>query len=326
MDQRRWDAKPYYSLDSYFRSVYGEKIYKLALDGGCTCPVRDGSIDTRGCIFCSAGGSGEFAARSISDGRPDIEAQIASGKELILSKFGGAHFVAYYQPYTNTYADIPYLRDIYTRALVPDEIVGLSIATRPDCLGDDVLALLKELKELFPDKFIWIELGLQTIHPASIRYIRRGYDNSVFESAVLRLHDLSIPIIVHTILGLPGESRDQMLSTIEYLNTFPIFGIKLQLLHVLKETDLAADYDARLFDTLSRDEYINLCIDCIEHLSPETVIHRLTGDGPKSLLIAPAWSTDKRGTLNYLLKEMERRGSYQGRQYHETPDSAFRSI
>lgn len=326
MDQRRWDSKPYYSLDSYFRSVYGEKIYKLALDGGCTCPVRDGTLDTRGCIFCSAGGSGEFAARAETGGRPDIEAQIAAGKELILSKFGGAHFVAYFQPYTNTYAEISYLRDIFTRALMPEEIVGLSVATRPDCLGTEVLDLLRDLKQLFPEKFIWIELGLQTIHPASIRYIRRGYDNTVFESAVCRLHDLQIPIIVHTILGLPGESREQMLSTIEYLNTFPIFGIKLQLLHVLKDTDLAADYAARKFDTLSRDEYVDLCIDCIEHLSPETVIHRLTGDGPKSILIAPDWSSDKRSTLNLLLKEMERRGSYQGSQYQYPQDNAFRSI
>lgn len=326
MDRRRWDDKPYYSLDSYFRSVYGEKIYKLALDGGCTCPVRDGSIDTRGCIFCSAGGSGEFAAGGRTGSRPDIESQIEAGKQLILSKFSGAHFVAYFQPYTNTYAEISHLRDIFTRALMPEEIVGLSIATRPDCLGDGVLDLLCDLKSLFPEKFIWIELGLQTIHPASIRYIRRGYDNTVFEDAVLKLHELQIPIIVHTILGLPGESREQMLSTIEYLNTFPIFGIKLQLLHVLKDTDLATDYALRKFDTLSRDEYIDLVIACIEHLSPETVIHRLTGDGPKALLIAPDWSGDKRATLNLLRKEMERRGSYQGCQYVCNPGNAFRSI
>ncbi len=326
MDQRRWDAKPYYSLNSYFRSVYGEKIYKLALDGGCTCPVRDGTIDTRGCIFCSAGGSGEFAAGTAERNHPDIEAQINAGRELILSKFSGAHFVAYFQPYTNTYADVRYLRDIFTRALMPEGIVGLSIATRPDCLGDEVLDLLRDLKSLFPEKFIWIELGLQTIHPASIRYIRRGYDNTVFETAILKLHDLQIPIIVHTILGLPGETREQMLSTIEYINTFPIFGIKLQLLHVLKDTDLAADYAARKFDTLTRDEYIDLVIDCIEHLSPETVIHRLTGDGPRSLLIAPDWSLDKKATLNLLLKEMERRGSYQGCQYLYNPGNAFRPI
>ncbi len=324
MEPRKWDGKPYNSLSHYFKSVYGEKIYKVALDGGMTCPVRDGTISSNGCIFCSAGGSGEFAASAPERGNPNMEAQLAAAKKLISEKFSGGHFVAYLQPYTNTYADVAYLRKVYTAALLPDEIVGLSIATRPDCLGDGVLDLLTELKQLFPEKFIWVELGLQTIHPSSIRYIRRGYDNSVFQSAVHRLHDRGIPVIVHVILGLPGETRADMRATIQYLNTFPIFGVKLQLLHVLKGTDLAKDYAARRFETLSLPEYINIVIDCLEHLSPDTVIHRLTGDGPKNLLIAPEWSFDKKKTLNTLWKEMEQRGSYQGALYH--PSAVPRSI
>ncbi len=326
MEHLRWNGKPYYSLDSYFRSVYGEKIYKISLDGGFTCPVRDGSISDKGCIFCSAGGSGEFSAASLlSSERPSISEQIAAGKEFIRSKYSGNHFVAYLQPYTNTYGPIDRLRAVYTEALSDKDIIGLSIATRPDCLGPEVLSLLEEMRMAFPQKFIWIELGLQTIHPATIRYIRRGYDTSVFEAAMHSLMGLHIPVIVHLILGLPGEDRSMMLSNIEYINTFPIFGIKLQLLHVLKDTDLASDYAARKFDVLTRDEYIDIVIDCLEHLSPDTVIHRVTGDGPKSILIAPAWSANKKGVLNLLHSEMESRGSYQGRLYLPDP-AGFRTV
>ncbi|MCR5119283.1 MAG: TIGR01212 family radical SAM protein [Lachnospiraceae bacterium] len=326
MEHLRWNGKPYYSLDSYFKSVYGEKIYKISLDGGFTCPVRDGRIHDRGCIFCSAGGSGEFSAASLlSAERPSVTEQISAGRDFIRSKYRGRHFVAYLQPYTNTYGPVEQLRRVYTEALSEKDIIGLSIATRPDCLGPEVLRVLKEMQELFPQKFIWIELGLQTIHPASIKYIRRGYDTSVFESAMHSLADLHIPVIVHLILGLPGEDRAMMLSNIEYINTFPVFGIKLQLLHVLKDTDLAADYSERKFDVLTKDEYIDIVIDCLEHLSPETVIHRVTGDGPKNLLIAPAWSSNKKGVLNLLHSEMEARASFQGRLY--TPDpTGFRTV
>ncbi|SCY06297.1 hypothetical protein SAMN02910370_01173 [Lachnospiraceae bacterium XPB1003] len=310
-----WGDKPYYSLNHYFQTVYGEKIYKIALDGGMTCPVRDGSLDTRGCIFCSQGGSGEFAVPVYGSGdeTPDIASQLTEGKAFIRSKYNGGRYLAYFQPYTNTYAPSDRLRALYTAALEDTETAGISIGTRPDCLPDDVIALLSELKRSYPDKFIWIELGLQTIHRESIRYIRRGYDNSVFESAVMKLHDAGIPVIVHVILGLPGESKEQMLQTIEYINTFPVFGIKLQLLHVLAGTDLADDFSARKFDVLSKTEYIDILISCIEHLSPDIVIHRLTGDGPRDILIAPGWSTDKKAVLNGLLKEMKARGSYQGK-------------
>lgn len=313
-----WDDKPYYSLNTYFKNVYGEKIYKVALDGGMTCPNRDGSLDTRGCIFCSEGGSGEFAA-SFDRLHPNIGAQLAIGKEFIKDKNPSGKFVAYFQPFTNTYAPIPYLRALYTAALLDDDVVGLSIATRPDCLSGPVLELLEDLKMEYPDKFIWIELGLQTIRRQSAEYIRRGYDLSVFETAVRNLHAISIPTIIHIILGLPGETKADMLSAIEYLNTFPIFGIKLQLLHVLRGTDLAHDYADRKFEVLSQTEYTDILIDCIEHLSPEIVIHRLTGDGPKELLLAPLWSTNKKGVLNTLLKEMKIRGSYQGKKYTSSP-------
>lgn len=326
MEQRRWGDKPYYSLDHYFKSIYGEKIYKAALHAGCTCPVRDGTLDDKGCIFCSAGGSGEFAAALplTADGRPDVEAQLDLAMRRVADKFHGSHCIAYLQPYSNTYGDTAYLRNIYISLLSDPRVIGLSIATRPDCLPQDILSVLQELKERFPEKSLWVELGLQTIHPASVRYIRRHYDNSVFEEAVHKLKDLGIPVIVHCIIGLPGEGREQLYSTIEYINTFNVFGIKLQLLHVLEGTDLAADYDARAFEVLTADEYISLLSGALERLSPDIVIHRLTGDGPRNLLIAPLWSTDKKNILNRLHAHMESTGAYQGRRY--TAPSGFTTI
>ena len=317
MGVKKWGTKPYYSLDYYFKSIYGQKIYKIALNAGTTCPNRDGVIDTRGCIFCSEGGSGDFAEK-INEENPDIKMQIEAGKLRIQSKITGGKYVAYFQAYTGTYAPVDYLRGIYTDALSDEDIVGISIATRPDCLSEDVLSLLADLQADYPDKFIWIELGLQTIHRKTAVYIRRGYELTVFEDAVRKLRSLQIPIIVHVILGLPGESVDDMLATIEYLNTFQIFGIKLQLLHVLKNTDLATDYYDKKFDALSMDEYIDIVIRCLTHLSPDIVIHRVTGDGPRNILIAPLWSTDKKVVLNTLLKEMEDGKYYQGMNYENS--------
>lgn len=314
MEVRRWTGKPYNSLNHYFMSVYGEKIYKVAINGGMTCPNRDGVIDTRGCIFCSKGGSGEFAA-PINAENPDITSQLEVAREKVKDKVKDGKFIAYFQPYTNTYATVEYLEKVYTEAISPDDVVGISIATRPDCLSEDVLQLLVKIREAFPDKFIWIELGLQTMHRKTAQYIRRGYETAVFEDAVKKLNEVQIPIIVHVILGLPGESRQDMLGTIEYLNTFPIFGIKLQLLHVLKDTDLAVDYENRLFETFTMEEYIDTLIDCIEHLSPNIVIHRVTGDGPKNILISPLWSGNKKKVLNTLLKEMDERDTWQGKKY-----------
>ena len=306
----RWGEKRYYSLDYYLKKTYGEKLYKISLDGGMTCPNRDGTLGTHGCIFCSRGGSGDFAvSRTLS-----VTEQIEAGKQQSAKKYTGSSYIAYFQAYTNTYAPVSYLRPLFLEAIRHPGVVALSIGTRPDCLGDDVLALLSELNTIKP---VWVELGLQTIHADTAAYIRRGYPLSTFETAVQKLHARNLEIIVHTILGLPGESPERMLATIDYLNHQPVQGIKLQLLHVLKGTDLADDYLAGKFQTLSREEYLDFLISCLEHLSPDLVIHRVTGDGPKDLLIAPLWSSAKRSVLNDLHHLMKVRNTWQGRLYKE---------
>ena len=303
-----WNGKPYHSFDYMLREKFGEKIYKVALNGGMTCPNRDGTLGSRGCIFCSAGGSGDFAGNRQDSITEQIEKQTAS----IRQKRGVAKFIAYFQAYTNTYAPVDYLRKIYTEALSHPDIVAISIGTRPDCLDEDILQLLDELNQKKP---VWGELGLQTIHETTAQYIRRGYALSCFETAVSKLRKRNLDVIVHTILGLPGESKNDILSTIEYLNHQDIQGIKLQLLHVLKGTDLADDYFKGKFQVYTMEEYLDLVIDCLEHLNPEIVIHRLTGDGPKDLLIAPLWSSAKRTVLNTLHRECKLRHSFQGKQY-----------
>lgn len=306
----KWNEKPYHSLDYMLRERFGEKVYKVTLNGGMTCPNRDGKIGSRGCIFCSEGGSGDFAAPASLSVTEQIESQIA----VLSEKRPIEKYIAYFQAYTNTYAPVDYLEKIFTEAISHPGIVALSIGTRPDCLGDDVIALLSRLNKIKP---IWIELGLQTIHPSTAAYIRRGYLLSCFEKAVSGLRREGIEVIVHTILGLPGESREDILATMDYLNGADIQGIKLQLLHVLRGTDLAADYEKGLFRTYERDEYLDLLIDCLEHLRPEIVIHRMTGDGPKDLLIAPLWASRKREVLNLLHHSMKERQSYQGKQFTE---------
>lgn len=302
--------KPYYSLDTYCKETYGHKCYKIALDAHMTCPNRDGTLGTRGCIFCSVGGSGDFA---VSTRGKDINRQIEEGLALFHTKKVGSHFIAYFQAYTNTYAPVSYLRQIYTQALAHPDICGLSIATRPDCLPEEVLTLLRELKEAYPDKFIWVELGLQTIHEASAQLIRRGYALSCFTDSFRKLSALSIPVIVHVILGLPGETQEDMYETIRFINTCRPFGIKLQLLHVLKGTDLADLYLQQGFQTLSKEEYLHILIHCLELLHPDIVIHRVTGDGPKEITLAPLWSLNKRDVLNSLHRQMRLEGAYQGR-------------
>ena len=307
---RKWLEKPYHSLDYMLQERFGEKVYKITLNGGMSCPNRDGTLGNRGCIFCSAGGSGDFAA----DPSQSVSTQIESQMSLIQKKRPVQKFIAYFQAYTNTYAPVLYLRPLFLEAICHPGVVALSIGTRPDCLGEDVLTLLSELNTIKP---VWVELGLQTIHADTAAYIRRGYPLSTFETAVKNLHARNLEVIVHTILGLPGESPERMLETINYLNHQPIQGIKLQLLHVLKGTDLADDYLAGKFQTLSREEYLNLLISCLEHLSPNLVIHRVTGDGPKNLLIAPLWSSAKRSVLNDLHHLMKIRNTWQGRLYKE---------
>lgn len=306
----------YYSLNDYLKKTYGEKIYKIAIDAGLSCPNRDGKIDTRGCIFCSAGGSGDFAV-SRKD-FPTVSEQIEAGIALLSGKNVGNRFIAYFQAYTNTYGPLEYLENIFSEALSHPLVAGISIATRPDCLGDGVLSLLATLKTQYPDKFIWVELGLQTIHEDTALYIRRGYSLYVFEKALEALHSLHIPVIVHVILGLPGESKERILETIDYLAQKNIFGIKLQLLHILKGTDLAKDYEKNLFSVYTKEEYIDLVIDCIEHLPKDVVLHRVTGDGPKNLLIAPSWSGHKKDVLNSLHHRFKERGAYQGRCFYDT--------
>ncbi|MGN0294068.1 MAG: TIGR01212 family radical SAM protein [Lachnospiraceae bacterium] len=334
---RDYGGERYYTLNHYLRQRFGRKTYKLALDGGMTCPNRDGTVGYGGCIFCSGGGSGEFAARMQETG--GVTAQIEQARKRIQDKTDADLFIAYFQSYTNTYADAEYLRRIFTEAIMHPQVAVLSIATRPDCLPDEVLALLMELNRIKP---VWIELGLQTIHEKTARYIRRGYELACYEDAVKRLNQAGIEVITHVILGLPGESREDMLETVRYLsqnvfasgqNSFPenslpeipaaggvsfayrTQGIKLQLLHVLKGTDLAAEYQKGAFSVLSMDEYLHILFACIEILPPDMVVHRITGDGPKSLLVAPGWSADKKLVLNTIRREMKLRDIRQGKEY-----------
>lgn len=304
----RWGEKRYYSLDYYLKETYGRKLYKIALDGGMTCPNRDGTIGMGGCIFCSAGGSGDFAGdRSLS-----VTEQLDMGKALLAHKYNGDGYIAYFQAYTGTYAPLPTLRQRFTEAIHYPGVEVLSVATRPDCLPREVLGLLQELASRKP---VWVELGLQTIHPKSADFIRRGYELSVFEQAVNELRKIGISVIVHIILGLPTESAWEMLATIQYLNGLDIQGIKLQLLHILKETDLASLYLAHPFPIMTLDEYLILLGSCISNLRPDIVIHRLTGDGPKSLLIEPRWTANKRLVLNQIQSYLKSQNIWQGRSY-----------
>ena len=302
MDQNR-----YYSLDTYLKETFGEKVYRISLNGGMTCPNRDGSKGTRGCIFCSRGGSGDFA----EDHLLSVTEQIASGKKKLERKTNCRKYIAYFQAYTNTYAPVSYLRKIFTEALRHPAIVALSIGTRPDCLGEDVLELLTGLNR---EKPVWVELGLQTIHEKTAAYIRRGYPLSCFEDAVRRLRKEDLEVIVHTILGLPGESTQDILNTMEYLNHQDIQGIKLQLLHILKDTDLADIYASDPFPLPDPQEYYELLGACISHMRPDIVIHRLTGDGPKELLTAPLWTCNKRQVLNQLQSYFKTHDIWQGKE------------
>ena len=302
-----WNGKPYHSLDYELKSMFGEKVYKAALNGGFTCPNRDGKLDTRGCIFCSAGGSGDFAAPATLS----ITEQINTAIEGISRKTNADKFIAYFQAFTNTYGPMEKMRSLFTEAVTHPKTAILSVATRPDCLSDDVLKLLGELNQIKP---VWVELGLQTIHEETARWMRRGYELSAFDQAVKRLRDHGITVIVHVILGLKNETREMILETVRYLNKMDIQGVKLQLLHVIQGTDLANEYRSGELSVFTMKEYVDLVIDCLEHLSPEIVVHRLTGDGPSELLMAPGWSTRKREVLNLIHHEMKVRDSYQGKQ------------
>ncbi len=303
----------YYSLNEYLKKEYGYKLYKLALNGGMSCPNRDGLIDTRGCIFCSAGGSGEFAGgRYGQTYNPSIDEQIVRAKKLIAGKYKDDHYIAYFQSFTNTYADISYLRDLYMPVITRSDIDILSIATRPDCIDENTLKLLSELNNIKP---VWIELGLQTIHENTARYIRRGYSLNTFDECVSKLINIGIRPIVHMIVGLPGESTSDILETTDYIAHCGAWGIKIQLLHILKGTDLYTDYKNNMFKALELNEYIDLTGKIISHLPPDMVIHRITGDGPKSILEAPMWSANKKLVLNSINQYFKANNIYQGRNY-----------
>lgn len=296
----------YRAFNQAMRERFGCKVYKLALDGGMTCPNRDGTLDTRGCIFCSADGGGAFAASACGD----IHAQLEEAKRRVAAKIRGeAKYIAYFQSFTNTYAAPEQLEAMFLPVLEQPEVVALSIATRPDCLPDPILQLLGRLRRQKP---IWVELGLQTIHPQTAEYIRRGYALPVYDEAVRKLKELDIEVITHMIIGLPGETQDMIWDTAAYIGRSGVDGIKLHLLHVLADTDLAAAYRAGTFDVLSLECYIAILEGCVRRLPPEMVIHRLTGDGAKANLIAPIWSGDKKRVLNAIRAAFERNHVVQG--------------
>ena len=297
----------YLSFNDAMRARFGTKVYRLSLQTGCTCPNRDGTIGTGGCTFCSEGGSGDFAAPFMP-----IEEQIKEARKRVDTKIPASiapedrRYIAYFQSYTNTYGDVDRLRTLYTEAISHPQIVALDIGTRPDCLPPEMVEMLQNL-QLSSGKPVWVELGLQTIHEETARRIRRGYELPVFEDAYRRLKASGLEIIVHVILGLPGESRQDMLETVRYLSSLTptLDGIKLQLLHVLKGTELAREYEADPFPLFTLDSYCDLVVDCLRLLPPETVVHRLTGDGPKRLLVAPLWSADKKRVLNTLSRKIQ---------------------
>lgn len=303
-------GRRYYSLNDYCKATFGEKVYRLSLSGGMSCPNRDGTYATGGCAFCSEGGSGDFAA----DVTLSIPLQLADAKSRIAAKTHCRKFIAYFQSYTNTYAPVSYLEQIYSEAMKPDEIVALSIGTRSDCLGTEVLDLLDSMNRHKP---VWVELGMQSMHNETLKRMRTHTTLEQFDEAVYALKSRGIPSIAHVILGLPGESHSMMLETIRHVSTLPLSGIKLQLLHVLDHTILADMYRQEPFPTMELEEYCNLVIDCLELLPPDMVIHRLTGDGPRSLLLAPTWSTDKKRVLNTIHRRLKERDTWQGKLYTE---------
>lgn len=296
------------TANEYYKETFGTKIYRISLNGGMSCPNRDGTLDTRGCIFCSKGGSGDFAA----DATCSISEQLVQAKALIASKLPTPvvtpngmilpRYLAYFQAFTNTYAPVPYLRRIFMEAIADPEVAGLSIATRPDCISTDTIALLSELNAIKP---VYVELGLQTIHEKSASFIRRGYPLARYDTAVLALSAAGIPVITHIILGLPYETKEQMLETVRYVCASHIHGIKLQLLHILKDTDLADFYiehknEPDVFACMEQEAYFSVIRDCLPLIPDDMVVYRLTGDGPKRSLLAPLWSADKKRVLNAL--------------------------
>ena len=294
----------YYSLNEYLQEQFGQKVYKLALDIGCTCPNRDGTLGSGGCIFCH-NGSSHFAEVGI-----DINTQIENAKSRVKSKAKTEKFIAYFQSFTNTYGDITYLEKQFATAIKRQDIVALSIGTRPDCLPPEILEMLENLNKIKP---VWIELGLQTSNEKSAEYIRRGYKNDVYENAVKELKNRGITVITHIIIGLPNETKEDILNTVDFAVKCGTDGVKLQLLHILKDTDLYEDYKQGKVEVLSLEKYIDILFSCLEIIPKNIVIHRITGDAPKKYLVEPLWSADKKMVLNTINKELEKRDIMQGR-------------
>lgn len=298
----------YNTLNEYYREIFGSKIGKIPLDGGFTCPNRDGTIGTGGCIFCSSHGSGDFVQGS----KYSITSQIEEGKEMLNKKWNNIKYIAYFQAYTNTYAPVKELELKYNEALSAEDIVGISIATRPDCLEPDILDLLENLNKKTK---LWVELGLQTSKEESSDFIQRGYKNQVFIDGVKELHKRNISVVAHVIIGLPNESNEDILNTIKFVNDLNIQGIKLQLMHVIKDTKLGELYLDGLYSPLTMEEYLNILARCIQELKEDIIVHRFTGDGKKETLLAPLWSLKKGDILNKFHQKLKYENIYQGQLY-----------
>lgn len=303
----RWGQQRYRSFSYEIKEIFGEKMIKLSLDGGFTCPNRDGTLGSKGCIFCGEEGAGEFAASR----ELDIKSQIESQKEIMAKKWSRGKYIAYFQSFTNTYSTYEDLEQKYNLAISQEGVVGLAIATRPDCLSEEVLDLLEEISK---KTFLWIELGLQTTHEKTADFIRRGYALECYDEAIRQLSQRNIKVVTHLIFGLPGESREDVLSSVKYVANTNTWGVKFHSLYIQKGTDLHEYYKKNPFKIPSREEYISLIVDGIEHLPEHMVIHRLTGDGKRSLTVEPLWSLDKRKVLAGIDQELKRRNSYQGKQ------------
>ncbi len=311
-----WGDKRYYSLNCFLRNKFSCKVYKISLDAGFSCPNRDGKLSTKGCVFCSERGSGDFAGSSSLP----IHQQFNKIKEMMSQKWSKGKYIAYFQAYTNTYAPVNILREKYEEAIKEENVVALAIATRPDCLSEDVLELLEELSKKI---YIWVELGLQTTNDNTAKRINRGYSLEVFETALSNLRKRKIDVVCHVIFGLPGESKEDMLSTVNYLSKKDIQGIKFHLLHLMKNTPMEAMYKSGQLTFLSQEDYIDMVCSAISMLPPEIVIHRLTGDAPRSLLIGPMWSLKKWEILNSIDNTLKSKNIYQGCEYHEDRHSNF---
>ena len=308
--RKEWNGKRYHSLNYFLRNKFNEKIYKISLDGGFTCPNRDGKAAVGGCTFCSARGSGDYAGSRILS----IGEQFADRRKMMEKKWKDGKYIAYFQAYTNTYAPVEELRQKYEEALKQENVVALSIATRPDCLEDDVVDLLEEISK---KTYLWVELGLQTINDESARNFNRGYDFEVFKEGIKKLQDRNIEVVVHTIFGLPGETKEDMLKTVDYVAHSGAQGIKFHLLHLMKNTAMVKQYESGELELLSQEDYIDLICKGIAMLPQEMVVHRLTGDAPRESLIGPMWSLKKWEVLNSIDKALEDNDIYQGKDYRE---------